>query len=157
MPRGPEDDARDRIDEMLREAGWAVQDPDAHDTGVSERGIVLREYPFDSGAADDRSSWIGVFEANAEGTTLTDDAAATAEREHTRAERLQQSILKQAFSGRLVPHDEDATSPVLEPGSSDGMASLSSGEGAHSSGEDDVIAEELYNGGDPGKQIEMDL
>jgi type I restriction enzyme R subunit len=74
MPRGPEDDARDRIDEMLREAGWAVQDSDAYDPGVSERGIALREYPFDSGAADyllvvDREA-VGVIEAKAEGTTL---------------------------------------------------------------------------------------
>ena len=40
--------------------------------------------------------------------SVADDAAATAEREHTRAERLRQSILKQAFSGQLVPHEKDA-------------------------------------------------
>jgi len=74
MPQGPEDDARVKIDDMLREAGWAVQDPDAYDPGVPERGIALREYPFDSGAADyllvvDREA-IGVIEAKPEGTTL---------------------------------------------------------------------------------------
>ena len=74
MPYGPEDDARDQIDDMLRAAGWAVQDPDAYDPGVAEKGIALREYPFDSGAADyllvvDRRA-VGVVEAKAEGTTL---------------------------------------------------------------------------------------
>jgi type I restriction enzyme R subunit len=74
MPHGPEDDARDKIDEMLRQAGWAVQDPDAYDPGVPEQGIALREYPFDSGPADyllviDREA-VGVIEAKPEGTTL---------------------------------------------------------------------------------------
>jgi len=41
--------------------------------------------------------------------SVTDDAAATVKRERTRAERLRQSILKQAFSGQLVPHEQDAT------------------------------------------------
>lgn len=90
--------------------------------------------------------------------SVADDAAATAEREHTRAERLRQSILKQAFSGQLVPHDENAAPPVIESGSADGQdASASKDTGSSSSGEDDVVAEELYNGGNPGKQIEMDL
>jgi type I restriction enzyme S subunit len=94
--------------------------------------------------------------------SVANDAAATAEREHIRADRLRQSILKQAFSGRLVPHDEDATSPAIEASSSNGTGHDSSGStgSSHeedSSGEDDVIAEELYNDGDPGKQIEMDL
>ena len=74
MPYGPEDKARDTIDEMLRAAGWAVQDPGAYDPGVSERGIAIREYPFDSGPADyllvvDREA-VGVIEAKAEGTPL---------------------------------------------------------------------------------------
>jgi len=93
--------------------------------------------------------------------SVADDAAATAEREQTRAERLRQSILKQAFSGRLVPHDEDASPPSLDGSSSastDGTASsATASSGAESSTDGDVVAEELYNGGDPGKQIEMDL
>ena len=94
--------------------------------------------------------------------SVADDAAATAEREETRAERLRQSILKQAFSGRLVPHDEDAELPAIEASSSNGTGQDSLGETSPSSDEDasdedDVIAEELYNDGDPGKQIEMDL
>lgn len=47
--------------------------------------------------------------------------------------------------------------PVIESGSSDGQAASGSGDTGSSSDEDDVVAEELYNGGDPGKQIEMDL
>jgi type I restriction enzyme S subunit len=94
--------------------------------------------------------------------SVADDAAATADREHTRAERLRQSILKQAFSGRLVPHDEDAEPLAIEASSSNGSGQGSPGETSPSSDEDasdedDVMAEELYNDGDPGKQIEMDL
>jgi type I restriction enzyme S subunit len=94
--------------------------------------------------------------------SVADDADVTAEREHTRAERLRQSILKQAFSGQLVPHDEDATSPAIEASSSNGTGHDSSGSTGSSteedsSGEGDVIAEELHNDGDPGTQIEMDL
>ena len=94
--------------------------------------------------------------------SVANDAAATADREYTRAARLRQSILKQAFSGRLVPHDEDADPPAIETSSSNGVGQGSSGDTGSSSdevssSEDDVVAEELYNGGDPGKQIEMDL
>jgi len=46
--------------------------------------------------------------------SVADDAAATVEREHMRAERLRQSILKQAFSGQLVPH-EGGTAPAPAP------------------------------------------
>ena len=74
MPRGPEDDARTQIDGMLRQAGWAVQDADAYDPSAPEKGIAVREYPFDSGQADyllvvDREA-VGVIEAKREGTTL---------------------------------------------------------------------------------------
>jgi type I restriction enzyme S subunit len=62
--------------------------------------------------------------------SVADDAAQTAEREHTRAERLRQSILKQAFSGQLVPH-EGATASAPAP----------SGNGAQR----------------PGEQIELEL
>ena len=46
--------------------------------------------------------------------SVADDAVQTTEREHTRAERLRQSILKQAFSGQLVPH-EGGTASALAP------------------------------------------
>ena len=89
--------------------------------------------------------------------SVADEAAATAEREQTRAERLRQSILKQAFSGQLVPHEEDAAPSAIEASSSNGQAASASGDTSVSTDEDDVIAEELYNGDDPGTQIEMDL
>ena len=38
--------------------------------------------------------------------SVADDASATTKQEQTRAERLRQSILKQAFSGNLVPHED---------------------------------------------------
>ena len=74
MPHGPEDDARTQIDDMLRQAGWAVQDADAYDPGVQENGIAVREYPLDSGEADyllvvDREA-VGAIEAKPEGTPL---------------------------------------------------------------------------------------
>jgi type I restriction enzyme R subunit len=74
MPHGPEDDARDQIDEMLRAAGWAVQHRDSYDPGVPEAGIAIREYPFETGPADyllvvDREA-VGVIEAKPEGTPL---------------------------------------------------------------------------------------
>jgi type I restriction enzyme S subunit len=115
---------------------------------------ILRQVPVPLPPLDEQKQIVDEIERL---LSVADDATATAEREHTRAERLRQSILKQAFSGRLVPHDEDATPPAIESSSSDGSPSSASEETDSSSGEDDVIAEELYNGGDPGKQIEMDL
>ncbi|WP_263834419.1 type I restriction-modification enzyme R subunit C-terminal domain-containing protein [Salinibacter sp.] len=74
MPHGPEDDARDNIDDMLQAAGWAVQHRDSYDPGVPERGIAVREYPFETGPADyllvvDREA-VGVIEAKPEGVAL---------------------------------------------------------------------------------------
>ena len=82
--------------------------------------------------------------------SVAEDASATANREETRAERLRQSILKQAFSGRLVPHDEDATPPSI-----DGTASEASDSDASDGSDSDV--EDLLGSTDPDKQIEMDL
>jgi type I restriction enzyme S subunit len=86
--------------------------------------------------------------------SVADDAAATTGREHTRAERLRQSILKHAFSGQLVPHDEDAEPPALDVVS----ASNGSGTSSSSSTKDRSTADSgLFKGVDPDKQIEMDL
>ncbi|WP_456473424.1 type I restriction endonuclease subunit R [Desulfolithobacter sp.] len=62
----PEQVARDRIDLMLEQAGWSVQDKKQIDFGRA-KGIAVREYPTDSGPADyvlfvDRRP-IGVIEA----------------------------------------------------------------------------------------------
>jgi type I restriction enzyme S subunit len=40
--------------------------------------------------------------------SVADDASTTVEREQTRADRLRQSILKQAFSGQLVPQEDES-------------------------------------------------
>ena len=47
--------------------------------------------------------------------SVAEDAVQTVENENTRAARLRQSILKQAFSGTLVPHD-DAPAPPASDG-----------------------------------------
>jgi len=82
--------------------------------------------------------------------SVADDAAATAERENTRAERLRQSILKQAFSGRLVPHDQGAPPPLIDGAASE-RSDSDAGDGIDSDTED------LLGSTDPDKQIEMDL
>jgi len=82
--------------------------------------------------------------------SVADDAAATAEREKTRAERLRQSIPKRAFSGQLAPHEEAASHP-----STDGKASEESDTGSCNGVDSDV--EDLMGSADPSKQIEMDL
>mgnify|MGYP006435806449 CR=1 FL=1 len=44
--------------------------------------------------------------------SVAEDAVQTVENENTRAARLRQSILKQAFSGTLVPHDDAPAPPA---------------------------------------------
>ncbi|MDF0592100.1 type I restriction-modification enzyme R subunit C-terminal domain-containing protein [Methanotrichaceae archaeon M04Ac] len=70
----PEEKARRKIDRLLEDAGWAVQDRDNFDPRAS-RGIAVREFPLDTGSADyllfvDRQV-VGVIEAKPEGTTLS--------------------------------------------------------------------------------------
>lgn len=70
----PEEKARRKIDRLLEDAGWAVQDRDNFDPRAS-RGIAVREFPLDTGSADyllfvDRRA-VGVIEAKSEGTTLS--------------------------------------------------------------------------------------
>ena len=67
--RTPEQAARDNIDRMLSQAGWAVQDNKKIDFGAAP-GIAVREYPTDAGPADyalfvDRIP-VGVVEAKPE-------------------------------------------------------------------------------------------
>lgn len=67
--QNPEQIARDKIDAMLRQAGWAVQD--VKKINLNEKpGVAVREFPTDSGPADyilfvDREA-LGVIEAKKE-------------------------------------------------------------------------------------------
>lgn len=70
----PEAAAREKIDDFLFAAGWAIHDYKAFNSGAA-RGIALWEFPLDSGRCDylllvDRIP-LGVIEAKKEGTTLS--------------------------------------------------------------------------------------
>ena len=65
----PEQRARDRIDKMLVEAGWVIQNKDQVNLSA-DKGIAIREYQTDIGPADyvlftDRKP-VGVIEAKRE-------------------------------------------------------------------------------------------
>ncbi|MEM6495437.1 MAG: DEAD/DEAH box helicase family protein [Pseudomonadota bacterium] len=67
--KNPEQFARDNIDEMLRSAGWSVQDSKSIDFAAG-LGVAVREYLTDAGPADyalfvDRKA-VGVIEAKPE-------------------------------------------------------------------------------------------
>jgi type I restriction enzyme R subunit len=76
MSPTPEQEARTKIDEMLAQAGWLVQDI-KHVNLQAGRGIAIREFPLKSGFGfadyllyvDCRAA--GVIEAKKVGTTLT--------------------------------------------------------------------------------------
>ena len=67
--QNPEQIARDRIDQLLHDAGWVIQHNNKIDFGAG-LGLAIREYPTDSGPADyalfvDRKP-VGVIEAKRE-------------------------------------------------------------------------------------------
>jgi type I restriction enzyme R subunit len=70
----PEEKARQKIDQLLRLAGWTIQD--LRDLNLSASlGVAIREFPLERGPADyvlfvDKKA-VGVVEAKAEGTTLS--------------------------------------------------------------------------------------
>lgn len=70
----PEEIARQHIDQLLKAAGWKIQDFHELDLRAS-LGVAVREFPLESGSADyllfvDREA-VGVIEAKPEGTTLS--------------------------------------------------------------------------------------
>lgn len=75
-----EQEARQRIDEMLEAAGWHVQDLKDLNLGDS-LGVAVREYPLTSGPTDYLSfvgrKAVGVVEAKPVGTTLSGVAEQT--------------------------------------------------------------------------------
>nr|HOO57626.1 DEAD/DEAH box helicase family protein [bacterium] len=74
MVNGPEDKARENIDQLLTQAGWAVQD--VKDINLSAApGVAVREFPLKTGFADyllfvDKKA-VGAIEAKKKGTTLS--------------------------------------------------------------------------------------
>jgi len=76
----PEENARQKIDQLLNAAGWTIQNLKELNLGAS-RGVAIREFPLKSGIADyllfvDREP-VGVVEAKPEGTTLSGVAEQT--------------------------------------------------------------------------------
>ncbi|MFC2016021.1 hypothetical protein ACFLUM_03725 [Chloroflexota bacterium] len=70
----PEEKARQKIDSLLKAAGWRVQDRNRLNLGAA-RGVAVREFPLETGFADyllfvDRKA-AGVIEAKPEGTSLS--------------------------------------------------------------------------------------
>ena len=70
----PEEQARQKIDDLLEAAGWKVQDRARLNLGAG-RGIAIREFSLATGAADyllfvDRQA-VGTVEAKKVGVTLT--------------------------------------------------------------------------------------
>jgi type I restriction enzyme, R subunit len=76
MPLGPEDIAREQIDQMLMSAGWAVQDAKAVNL-YAKQGVAIREFELKPGyGTADYLLYVdgqaaGVIEAKKAGTTLT--------------------------------------------------------------------------------------
>ena len=70
---GPEDVAREKIDQMLKDSGWIIQDYEDLDLSVGY-GVAIREYPFSKEASDYalfvNKVPVGVVEAKPEGWTL---------------------------------------------------------------------------------------
>lgn len=70
----PEERARQKIDVLLKLAGWTIQNYEDLNLGAS-LGVIIREFPMKTGPVDyllfvDRKA-VGVIEAKPEGTTLT--------------------------------------------------------------------------------------
>src|SRR5256884_7732028 len=76
MPTPPEGRARQKIEKLLADAGWIVQDKRQTNLAAG-RGVAVREFPLKTGHGEadyllfvDRAP-IGVVEAKKEGDTLT--------------------------------------------------------------------------------------
>src|SRR5947199_9913893 len=70
----PEEQARQKIDDLLTQAGWAVQDRDRFNLSAC-RGVAIREFSLSTGAADyllfvDCDA-VGTIEAKKGGQRLT--------------------------------------------------------------------------------------
>ena len=76
MPDTPEARARQKIDQLLTNAGWLVQSRDDANL-TAGRGAAIREFPMKTGFGEADyllyvdSEAVGVVEAKKEGSTLT--------------------------------------------------------------------------------------
>ena len=105
----PEDIARERIDQRLRQAGWVVQDIKSLNPAAG-CGVAVREYPTDTGPADyvllvDRQP-VGVIEAkrDEEGERITEH--------ETQTERYARSGLKWKQGGQPLRFLFEATGEI---------------------------------------------
>jgi type I restriction enzyme, R subunit len=107
----PESRAREKIDQQLRAAGWAIQDVRAFDPSAGI-GIAVREYPTDTGPADYvlivHRTVVGVIEAkrDEEGQNLSAHEAQT--------ERYAASRLKWRKDNRPLPFLFEATGQLIQ-------------------------------------------
>lgn len=56
MPETPEARARQKIDQLLTEAGWVVQSREDANLAVG-RGVAIREFPMKPGFGEADSYW----------------------------------------------------------------------------------------------------
>ena len=111
MPEGPEEKARRDIDAMLEKAGqkylfWYLMSYRSEllkkRFGGAQKNIsqtVLKQVPIPLPPFKEQHQIVSEVERL---LSVADEASQTVEREIKRAERLRQSILKQAFSGQLI-------------------------------------------------------
>lgn len=106
----PEAKARERIDQRLSEAGWAVRDVRQFNPSAAV-GVAVREYPTDTGPADyvlfvNRSA-VGVIEAK------RDDAGENLTVTETQTERYANATLKWRKDNTPLPFLFESTGQII--------------------------------------------
>ncbi len=106
----PEARAREHIDRKLEQAGWAVQDLKQINLGAA-RGIAVREYPTDTGPADDvlfvDREAVGVIEAK------RDEAAENITTHEDQTARYAHAALKWRVNTTPLPFLFESTSQII--------------------------------------------